>query len=210
VNAQQLIEQIARLETWEERCRREYQEDDLAKDGYAGVEDYIASEQKGLDYLEAQDEALEKLIGYARQAQPAPEAAASPGTPGQLISDLWWFIENVTDETPDRTERFFALREKVRAFHGAKGQQEDHVDTSGIPEAGEEFFQRAKLVQPASPVTPITSQAVQETPVYCATWEHRHGRDTRVFASEAAAEQWRQEIAADNCKKCGAEMRIES
>ncbi|MDR3436401.1 hypothetical protein [Telmatospirillum sp.] len=31
-----------------------------------------------------------------------------------LLSDLWSFIENVTDETPDHTERFFALRERVR------------------------------------------------------------------------------------------------
>ena len=34
----------------------------------------------------------------------------------QLITDLWWFIENVTDETPDKNERFFALRERVRAL----------------------------------------------------------------------------------------------
>jgi hypothetical protein len=32
----------------------------------------------------------------------------------KLCFDLWDFIENVTDETPDRTERFFALRERVR------------------------------------------------------------------------------------------------
>jgi hypothetical protein len=35
-------------------------------------------------------------------------------TQSSLIHDLWWFIENVNDETPDRTERFFALRERVR------------------------------------------------------------------------------------------------
>lgn len=32
----------------------------------------------------------------------------------KLVSDLWWFIENVGDDTPDRTSRFFALRERVR------------------------------------------------------------------------------------------------
>jgi hypothetical protein len=32
----------------------------------------------------------------------------------ELVNDLWWFIENVDDETPDRTQRFFALRERVR------------------------------------------------------------------------------------------------
>lgn len=31
-----------------------------------------------------------------------------------LINDLWWFIENATDDLPDRTERFFQLRERVR------------------------------------------------------------------------------------------------
>ncbi len=32
----------------------------------------------------------------------------------ELINDLWWFIENVTESTPDRTERFFELRGRVR------------------------------------------------------------------------------------------------
>jgi hypothetical protein len=40
----------------------------------------------------------------------------------QLVNDLWWFIENVDDETPDRTQRFFALRERVRDF-GQGGRQ---------------------------------------------------------------------------------------
>lgn len=31
-----------------------------------------------------------------------------------LIDALWWFIENVNDETPGRTEVFFYLRERVR------------------------------------------------------------------------------------------------
>jgi hypothetical protein len=35
-----------------------------------------------------------------------------------LVYDLWWFIENVTDDTPDQTDRFFALRERVRECGG--------------------------------------------------------------------------------------------
>ena len=31
-----------------------------------------------------------------------------------LIRDLWDFIENVTGEDPARTDKFFALRERVR------------------------------------------------------------------------------------------------
>ena len=33
-----------------------------------------------------------------------------------LAADLWWFIENVNDDTPDRTDRFFALRERFRSL----------------------------------------------------------------------------------------------
>lgn len=29
---------------------------------------------------------------------------------------LWWFIENITDEDPRRSEIFFHLRERVREF----------------------------------------------------------------------------------------------
>lgn len=42
------------------------------------------------------------------------EEAAKADAARQLVSDLWWFIENVSDDTPDRTDRFFALRERVR------------------------------------------------------------------------------------------------
>ena len=35
----------------------------------------------------------------------------------QLIRDLWYFIENVTDDDPERTDKFFALRERVRTFY---------------------------------------------------------------------------------------------
>jgi hypothetical protein len=33
---------------------------------------------------------------------------------GELITELWNFIENVTDADPARTDKFFALRERVR------------------------------------------------------------------------------------------------
>ncbi len=32
----------------------------------------------------------------------------------QLISDLWSFIEDVTDNDPERQDKFFALRARVR------------------------------------------------------------------------------------------------
>ena len=32
----------------------------------------------------------------------------------QVLKACWDFIENVTDEDPERTDKFFALRERVR------------------------------------------------------------------------------------------------
>jgi hypothetical protein len=37
-----------------------------------------------------------------------------------LAAALWWFIENVTDEDPQRTETFFHLRERVRNSQPAR------------------------------------------------------------------------------------------
>ena len=37
----------------------------------------------------------------------------------KLVSDLWWFIENVNGDDPNRSEKFFALRERVRT-HNAR------------------------------------------------------------------------------------------
>lgn len=34
-----------------------------------------------------------------------------------LVNALFWFIENVTEEDPDRTELFFHLRERVRSHN---------------------------------------------------------------------------------------------
>ena len=35
-----------------------------------------------------------------------------------LIDALWWFIENVTDDDPQRNELFFRLRERMRELIG--------------------------------------------------------------------------------------------
>jgi hypothetical protein len=41
----------------------------------------------------------------------------------QLIHDLWGFIENVNDDDPERTDKFFALRERVRDFYAREEQR---------------------------------------------------------------------------------------
>ncbi len=38
----------------------------------------------------------------------------------KLIKDLRNFVENVTDEDPDRTDKFFALRERVRNHYASR------------------------------------------------------------------------------------------
>ena len=43
----------------------------------------------------------------------------------QLIHDLWGFIENVNDDDPERTDKFFALRERVRDFYANEEQRND-------------------------------------------------------------------------------------
>ena len=54
----------------------------------------------------------------------------SPKAPGslrleadRLLRALWGFIENVTDEDPDRTNRFFSLRARVREYYDHNGPQ---------------------------------------------------------------------------------------
>lgn len=58
-----------------------------------------------LDYADSIAEAQTKLYG-------PPEM--TPKELLKLIRDLAWFIENVNQDTPDRNERFFALRERWR------------------------------------------------------------------------------------------------
>jgi hypothetical protein len=38
----------------------------------------------------------------------------------KLVSDLWWFIENVNEEDPNCSENFFALRARVRTHNTRK------------------------------------------------------------------------------------------
>lgn len=47
----------------------------------------------------------------------APMIDAAPAT-AALVCDLWDFIENCTDDAPDRQDRFFALRARVRDAAG--------------------------------------------------------------------------------------------
>ena len=44
----------------------------------------------------------------------------------KLMSDLWWFIENVNEDDPKRSENFFALRERVRA-HNARIEEKSCI-----------------------------------------------------------------------------------
>jgi hypothetical protein len=48
-----------------------------------------------------------------RDRMPQPPESNESRT---LVFALWDFIENVTDEDPNRSEKFFALRERVRAL----------------------------------------------------------------------------------------------
>ena len=45
----------------------------------------------------------------------------------RLVSDLWWFIENVDEDDPERSEKFFALRERVRADN-ARTEVKPHIE----------------------------------------------------------------------------------
>jgi len=44
-------------------------------------------------------------------------AEIPPDTWKALAGDLWWFIENIDSEAPDRTDRFFALRRRIRELN---------------------------------------------------------------------------------------------
>ena len=58
----------------------------------------------------------------------------------QLITDLWWFIENVTDETPDKDERFFALRERVREMQTAPTEDKEQAAIDAAAEAQSAYW----------------------------------------------------------------------
>jgi hypothetical protein len=78
---------------------------------------WLAAQRKPNDYPEP----IDTLVGACDSAIrdfPHELAEGEPDAPGltdDLTADLWWFIENVSDEAPDRTDRLFALRERVRS-----------------------------------------------------------------------------------------------
>jgi hypothetical protein len=47
-------------------------------------------------------------------SRPTDQSSTCLSNADNLIRDLWGFIENVTDADPARTDKFFALRERVR------------------------------------------------------------------------------------------------
>jgi hypothetical protein len=59
----------------------------------------------------------------------------------KLITDLFAFIENVNDETPDRNEQFFKLRERVRNhFHKPEQKLDSNLNTYEVIICYEEGF----------------------------------------------------------------------
>ena len=52
--------------------------------------------------------------------EPIDQPSITRNSAGELIRDLWNFIENVTDEDPTRTDTFFALRERVRNHYASQ------------------------------------------------------------------------------------------
>ena len=52
---------------------------------------------------------------------PTDQSSIVLNNAGNLIRDLWDFVENVTDADPARTEKFFALRERVRNHYADFG-----------------------------------------------------------------------------------------
>jgi len=52
---------------------------------------------------------------------PTDQSSIVLNNAGNLIRDLWDFVENVTDADPARTDKFFALRERVRKHYADFG-----------------------------------------------------------------------------------------
>jgi len=55
-------------------------------------------------------------------SEPIGQSSIVLSNADELIRDLWDFIENVTDEAPARTDKFFALRERVRNHYADFGR----------------------------------------------------------------------------------------
>jgi hypothetical protein len=51
--------------------------------------------------------------------EPIDQPSTTRNNARKLIRDLWNFVENVTDDDPARTCKFFALRERVRNHYAS-------------------------------------------------------------------------------------------
>lgn len=51
--------------------------------------------------------------------EPIDQPSTTRNNARKLIRDLWNFVENVTDDDPARTDKFFALRERVRNHYAS-------------------------------------------------------------------------------------------
>lgn len=60
-------------------------------------------------------EAVNFLSGFIPEVRKCLDNLRQPDNePLETLKACWDFIENVTDDDPERTDRFFALRERVR------------------------------------------------------------------------------------------------
>jgi hypothetical protein len=89
---------------------------DLAE-GARSKADLIASKSPTSVYTDPVDVLRTMAKEMERGLPPAPMTFDQTkdlldGLP--LVSALWWFIENVNEDTPHRSELFFYLRERVR------------------------------------------------------------------------------------------------
>lgn len=64
-------------------------------------------------------EAVNFLSGFIPEVRNCLDNLRQPDNePFETLKACWDFIENVTDDDPERTDRFFALRERVRNCFG--------------------------------------------------------------------------------------------
>ncbi|QRE77000.1 hypothetical protein [Methylobacterium aquaticum] len=73
------------------------------------LKNYMPSSQT--DILNAVSSVMQEVEADVRASLNAPSLT---GDTHSLIKDLWWFIENVNEDSKDRADRFFSLRERVR------------------------------------------------------------------------------------------------
>jgi hypothetical protein len=49
-----------------------------------------------------------------------PEDSQPSSATEQLVADLWRFIEDVSEDDPERIDKFFRLRERVRCYYAGE------------------------------------------------------------------------------------------